>query len=191
MIDSFSAYLGKYGTLSESAKSRIDAISNSVQLPKNEIVLRQGERCRSIFLITSGSARMYYYHEGNEVTNQFFFDHEVIADMQSCYAKKRSFFNIQLLEASNLIEIKYSELEHLYGHYHEIEKIGRLIAIECFLEESDRNRSFQMYTARQRYEQLLKKYPDILNRVNLGHIASYIGVTQIQLSRIRSQQVSF
>ncbi len=191
MIDSFSAYFGKYGTLSESAKSSIDAISNSVQLPKNDMVLRLGERCRSIFLIVSGSARMYYYHEGNEVTSQFFFDQEVIADMQSCYAQKRSFFNIQLLEACNLIAIKYSELENLYTHHHEIEKIGRLIAIECFLEESDRNRSFQMYTAGQRYEQLLKKCPDILNRVSLGHIASYIGVTQIQLSRIRSQQVSF
>lgn len=187
----FSAFFEKYCALSEQAKEAIDDISLHYQLPKNTMVLNQGEVCRSVFLISKGLARMFYYHNGNEITNRFFFDNEVIADMQSIYSKKPSLFHIQLLEDCQLVEIKYSELEELYTRYHEIESIGRLLAIECFLEESEYSRLFQMFSSKQRYTQLLEKYPDIINRVSLGHIASYIGVTQVQLSRIRSQLVRF
>lgn len=191
MIQSFSAFFEKYCALSKQAKEAIDGISQKHNLPKNTMVLNQGEVCRSVFLISCGVARMFYYHNGNDITNRFFFDNEVIADMQSIYSKKPSLFQIQLLEDCQLIEIKYRELEKLYTRYHEIESIGRLLAIECFLEESEYSRLFQMFSSKHRYIQLLEKYPDIINRVSLGYIASYIGVTQVQLSRIRSQLVRF
>lgn len=190
-MNSFSIFFEKYNALSKQAKVSIDAISQNYQLPKNTTILTQGEVCRSVYLILGGLARMFYFHNGNDITNQFFFDNEVIADMQSLYSRKPSYFNIQLLEDSQLLEIKYSELEKLYTRYHEIETIGRLLAIECFLEESEYSRSFQMFDSKQRYIQLLQKHPNITNRVGLGHIASYLGITQVQLSRIRSQMVRF
>ncbi|HAS45153.1 MAG TPA: hypothetical protein DCS93_32015 [Microscillaceae bacterium] len=189
MTHTFADVFEKYCTLSPAVKSKINALATTLQGSKNDILLNQGQVCRHIFLITQGAARMFYYHDGKEVTNEFFFDQDVVADMQSLYAKKQSLFNIQLLEDCQLLSIKYSDLEQLYAEYHPIETAGRLIAIECFLEESERNRSFQMYTAKERYGQLIDRYPQILNRVSLGHIASYIGVSQIQLSRIRAQLV--
>lgn len=191
MKDSFVAYFERFSQLSTQVKSSIRGISTRIDLPKNEMLLKQGERCKSIYLVMNGLARVYYYLEGKEITNQFFFEQDVIADMESLYSKKRSLYNIQLLEECCLVEINYAELEHLYTQYHELESVGRLIAIECFLEENERNRFFQMYTAEDRYKMLLKKQPGILNRVNLGHISSYIGVTQVQLSRIRAKQASF
>ncbi|OJJ14297.1 hypothetical protein BKI52_43230 [marine bacterium AO1-C] len=189
MPQTFATFFEKYCVLSKEAQSSLNTIATPLQLPKNEIILRQGQICRHIYWVIQGAARMYYYHDGKEVTNEFFFDRDVIADMQSLYAKKQSYFNIQLLEDCQLLAIKYSDLEKLYTQYHTIESAGRFIAIECFLEESERNRSFQMYTAKERYMRLLTQYPNILNRVSLGHIASYIGVSQIQLSRIRAQLV--
>jgi len=189
MTQTFATFFGKYCVLSPTLKAEVNALATPLHLPKNEFILRQGQVCRQIFLIVQGAARMFYYHDGKEVTNEFFFDQDVVADMQSLYAKKQSHFNIQLLEDCHLLSIKYTDLEKLYAQYHTIETAGRLIAIECFLEESERNRSFQMYTAKERYTQLMTQYPQILNRVSLGHIASYIGVSQIQLSRIRAQLV--
>lgn len=191
MQDLFIAYFEKFSRLSEATRSALRDISQVTYFPKNEIILRQGDVCRHLYFIIKGLARIHYYHEGKEITNQFFFEGEIIADMESLYAKKRSVYQIQLLEDCCLIAMKYSALESLFAQYHDLESVGRLIAIECFLEENERNKSFQMYTAEDRYIRLLKKYPNILNRVGLGHIASYIGVSHVQLSRIRAKLASF
>ncbi len=191
MINSFSTYLDQYGSLSEEAELSVERISHPTHLPGNHEILKQGNTLKSIYLILSGSARMYYYHDGREITNQFFFEGEVIADMESIYSGKRSNYTIQLLEDCSLIEMRYSDLEKLFQQFHDQEAIGRKLAIACYLEENQRNRSYQKNTAKGRYFDLLKTYPDILNRVNLSHISSYIGVTQVQLSRIRSKIAAF
>ncbi len=134
---------------------------------------------------------MYYFDDGKEVTNLFFSEGEVIADMESIYSKKQSQYNIQLIENCTLIELKYSKLEKLYSLYHELESVARLLAIECYLEENVRNRSYQTKSAKERYSNLLKNNPDLINRVNLGHVASFIGISQVQLSRIRLELSSF
>ena len=191
MINAFSDFFEKYGALSGEAKIAVESISTHVSLTGNEIILTAGSTMRSIYLVLNGSARLYYYHEGKEITNQFFFEREVIADMESIYSKKRSNYYIQLLENCRLIEIKYQELEKLYRQHHDLEHVGRMIAIACYLEENERNRSYQMLTAKERYLKLLETHPGAVNRVNLGHISSYIGITQVQLSRIRSELASF
>lgn len=191
MINTFSDYFEKYGALSGETKIAVESISTRVSLPGNEKILTAGSTMRSIYLVLNGSARLYYYHEGKEITNEFFFEGEVIADMESIYSKKRSNYYIQLLENCQLIEIKYPELEKLYRQHHDLEHVGRMIAIACYLEENKRNRSYQMLTAKERYLKLLETHPDAVNRVNLGHISSYIGITQVQLSRIRSELASF
>lgn len=191
MNNSFSAYFSKYNPLSQATQAAIERISSQVSFSGNEVIHRSGSPLRNIYLVLQGAARLYYYHDGKEITNQFFFEDEVIADMESIYAKKQSRYNVQLLEDCQLIQIKYAALEKLYAHYHDLESVGRIIAIECYLEENERNRSYQMQTAQERYESLLKTYPNITNRVNLGHISSYLGITQVQLSRIRAKLASF
>ena len=106
--------------------------------------------------------------------------------MESLFSRKPSYYNIELLEDCQLIRVDYNKVEELYERYHDLESCGRIMAIECYLEENERNRSFQMLGAKERYLNLIRTQPQILQRVNLGHIASYIGVTQVQLSRIRS-----
>ncbi|TPN86766.1 Crp/Fnr family transcriptional regulator [Aquimarina algicola] len=191
MMNTFSDFFATYGFLSKEVISDIDNISVNISFPANELILTAGSTSKDIYLIVNGAARLYYYSEGKEITNQFFFEGEIIADMESMYSKKRSNYNIQLLEHCDLIKIRYSALEKLYQQYHDLESIGRKLAIECFLEENERNRSYQIQTAKERYQSLIKKHPNILNRINLGHIASYIGITQVQLSRIRSELFSF
>ncbi|MGD1840566.1 MAG: Crp/Fnr family transcriptional regulator [Thermonemataceae bacterium] len=183
---SISDYYSKYGLISAQSAAALDALAQAVTYPKGYLIHREGQVSRSVYLIVKGVARVFYYRDGQDVTNQFFTEGEAMAAMESLYTRKPSFYNIELLEDCDLVQVDYAAIEKLYEQYHDLESCGRLLAIECYLEENERNRFFQMLTAKDRYLNLLKTKPEILQRVKLGHIASYIGITQVQLSRIRA-----
>ena len=190
-MDSFVRYLNRFRPLSKAMAEAVEAISTPLVLKKHHLIHREGDICHSIYLVVRGLARVFYYQEGKDITNHFVLERDVIAAMDSLYSKRPSYYNIELLEDSEVVAIRYEELEKLYGDFHDLESVGRRMAIECYLEENERNRSFQMHTAKERYFQLLNKHPDLPQRVNLGHIASYVGVTQVQLSRIRAERLAF
>ena len=189
-MQAFSAYFQQHKPLSKASCEALDALAKPVSFPKGYLIHRQGQVCREIYLVMKGIARTFFYRDGNDVTNEFFSEGEVIAAMESLYSRKPSHYNIELLEDCELIKADYTKIEKLYEQFHDLDSCGRLMAIRCYLEENERNRSFQMFTAKDRYLDLLKTRPDILKRVNLGHIASYIGITQVQLSRIRAEMAA-
>ena len=188
-MQKISTYYAQYKPISKASGEALDALSKPVTYPKGYLIHRAGQVCREVFLIEKGMARTFYYREGNDVTNQFFCEGETVAAMESLYSKKPSYYSIELLEDCTLIKIDYHQIEKLYTRFPDLESCGRIMAIHCYLEENERSRSFQMLTAKDRYLNLLKNNPSIIQRVNLGHIASYIGVTQVQLSRIRAELV--
>ena len=190
-MNSFIEYLNSFQPISKVAAEAVRGIANPLSHKKHHLIHREGTVCRHVYFIISGLARVFYYQNGKDITNHFIFEQDAIAAMDSLYTKAPSYYSIELLEDCRLLSVSYQELEKLYRRFHDLESIGRLLAIECYLEENERNRAFQMYTAKERYFQLLKKHPDLLQRVNLGHIASYVGVSQVQLSRIRAEIVPF
>lgn len=181
-----SSYFQQVKPISGVSSEALDALAETVSFPKGYLIHQQGQICRELFIVVKGIARIFYHRDGHDITNQFIVENDVIAAMESLFSRKPSYYNIELLEDCQLIRVNYNKVEELYERYHDLESCGRIMAIECYLEENERNRSFQMLGAKERYLNLIRTQPQILQRVNLGHIASYIGVTQVQLSRIRS-----
>lgn len=188
-MQKISSYYQQIKPISEVSIKALDALAQTVWFPKGCLLHRQGQICRELFIVVKGIARIFYYRDGNDITNQFVAEGDVIAAMESLFSGKPSYYNIELLEDCELIKVDYNRIEELYGRYHDLESCGRIMAIECYLEENERNRSFQMLSAKDRYLHLVRTQPEILQRVNLGHVASYIGVTQVQLSRIRRSSI--
>lgn len=184
-------YLRSFQPLSDATAEAVLKISRPIKLEKHHLIHRAGDICQHIYLIVHGIARVFYYRDGKDITSHFILERDIIAAMDSLYSRQPSYYSIELLEDCELISVSYRKLEQLYTKFHDLESIGRRLAIECYLEENERNRSFQMYTAKERYLQLLEKHYDLPLRVKLGHIASYVGVTQVQLSRIRAEKVAF
>jgi CRP-like cAMP-binding protein len=98
-----------------------------------------------------------------------------------------NFENIEILEDSTLYAISYESLQYLYHHYPEFNLLGRRLVEKYYVELMERTLSFQFQSARERYLQLLTNRPQILQRASLGHIASYLGISQETLSRIRTK----
>lgn len=171
-----------------SAKSKLALKENitKVSFPKHLIIIRADKLEKNIYFIKKGIARTYSTIDDNEITFSFGKEGDTIASLKSYIANQKGYENIELLEDCELYELNTANLQNLFNENIEIANWGRKFAEQELLKAEERLISRQLGTATERYNELLKNYPDLIQRVQLGHIASYLGITQVSLSRIRT-----
>lgn len=179
-------YFKKYHRISAGAEEAISEISNIIVIQKNKDLQAIGHTCKTVYFIKKGIARIYYFKDGIDITESFAFENNIIARIESLFTGKPSLKAIQVLEDSELIAINATRLIKLYDVYPEIERLFRKIFEAAYVETVNRIESIQFHTAEERYKALLQQAPDLLKRVPLKYIASYLGITQQSLSRIRA-----
>ena len=131
--------------------------------------------------------RGFYNLDGKEITHWFAFEEDFVTSFHSFITQQPAVENIQLLEGSILWSISKDSLSQLLTEYHEIEKLVRIAYEKYYIRLEERFVNAHFKTATERYQQLLLHTPHILERVPLGQIASYLGISQETLSRIRSR----
>ena len=181
-------YFNRYNTLSSEAKLAISKISFLTGVKKNDDLQSIGHTCKTIYFINKGIARIYYYKDGIDITESFSFEGNIIARVESLFSGAPSLKGIQALEDSEFTAINSAKLFQLYDTFPEIERLFRKIFEAGYVDTVHRIEGIQFHTAEERYKDLLKQAPDILKRVPLKHIASYLGITQVSLSRIRARK---
>ncbi|WP_308760733.1 Crp/Fnr family transcriptional regulator [uncultured Bacteroides sp.] len=161
---------------------------DNLSIPPKTILLEEGKIADKLYLIRKGCLRLFFYNEGKDITFQFFFEGDFVASFDSLYKRKPSLFSLESIEPTEVSVIKRDVL------YNFIEQMPSLRQV---YEEKliDRFRVYQQLflsrikdTPQQRYEELLKKYPNIIQRVPQHYIASYLGITPVSLSRIRNRR---
>lgn len=159
-----------------------------MEYPKNYYLLKQGRPCKYLWVLVKGAARYIFFDETGKESNVWFsFDNDIVTDAPSFVSQKPSTESIQLLEDSELYAIENVHLHRLLQQHHSF-SLWYIKLIEKYYvsQIEDRVTDLQFLSAKQRYEKLLVQFPNISNRINLGHIASYLNITQETLSRIRS-----
>ncbi|MES2431171.1 MAG: Crp/Fnr family transcriptional regulator [Bacteroidota bacterium] len=156
-------------------------------IPKNEFLLTQGQICRHLYFLEKGALRGFYNLDGKEITHWFGFENDFVTSFHSFITQEPAIENIQLLEGAVLWSISKEELTTLFNHHHEIERLVRIAYEKYYIRIEERFVNAQFKTATELYENLLQQTPHILERVPLGHIASYLGISQETLSRIRNK----
>lgn len=184
-MNPFIQQLKRYGHLDEEAERNIEKKISYFSKRKGEHFLKEGQHVSSYFVLSKGLIRAYFYKNGRELNSWFGEEHQIFGSILPVYSDKPSFENIQFLEDSEVYAISVDDLNELYRTYPELNLIGRKIAEEVCMIMEERIISLHTESALERYHSLIKLQPNLLNRVNLGHIASYLGITQETLSRIR------
>ena len=172
--------------ISDSSKDILKECVWEVTLPKGCLLLNADKIESNIYFIKKGMARAYSNNEANEVTFWFGKEGDTIVSMKSYVSNCKGYENIELLEDCELYELKTKELQNLFDSHIDITNWGRRFAEQELLKTEERLISRQFKTATQRYTELLNNNSDLVKRVQLGHIASYLGITQVSLSRIRA-----
>ena len=156
-----------------------------VQLKKNDIFITEGEIADRIAFTNKGYLKVYYYHEGEEITRDITPLHSFATALPSFVSQTPSFEIISAITDCELITISKSDLEYLYSNFPKWERLGRKITEKMFVESQRRIYSFITETAETRYKKLLKQYPDMIHDVPLKYIADFLGIKLQSLSRLR------
>lgn len=156
---------------------------------KGDLLIKVGEVHQSVYFVKSGALRSYYINkDGKEVTYWFGFEGDVVASLGNFVNSTPSRENIEFLEDSTVLKISRPKLLELFDTHLELANFGRKIAEKALLEMEEQILLTQFTDAKNRYLKLIEKFPHILQRVKLGHISSYLGITQVTLSRIRAER---
>lgn len=167
----------------------LDAFVHSVdevEYPKKFLLFRQGRKEKKAYFIKQGFARAYTEKDGKEVTFWFGAEGDALLSFPTFFNKPEH-ANIELLENSVLYEIESARLQELYATDIHLSTWGRRYAEYACIHSEKLFIARQFKTSLERYEELMAECPDITQRVPLGIIASYLGISQVNLSRIRAK----
>ena len=159
-----------------------------VNLKKGELLLEKGTVCKQMSFVNQGSLRTFYVNnKAEEITHCFRTEGTFVSAYRSFILQEPSVLSIIALEEVELIGIDYNQLQKLYLTCMAWQKIGRLLAERAYIEMEDYASVLNNESAKEKYLRLLKEQPEILQKSNLEHIATYLGVTRRTLSRIRQE----
>ncbi|WP_237274933.1 Crp/Fnr family transcriptional regulator [Tenacibaculum ovolyticum] len=176
-----------YAPISNESWLLIKSIISFKQLEKDEILLRNGQVAKNVYFICKGAMRAYVTdYEGNIYNKNIFLENDFAGSTVSYLLNTPSNFTLEALEKTILINLDYKkyrqfielniDLKNFYIAYLENNWI---------IEKEQREVSLVMENATERYLKLLQKHPNIDQRIQKLHIASHLGITPTQLSRIR------
>lgn len=175
------------GKLPEQSKNALKEIISETTYAKGHILFKAGKVETKVYFIRKGIARAYTELDGNEITFWLGCEGDTVVSMKSYVVSQKGYENIELLEECELYEVKKQTLHELFKQDIHIANWGRKFAEQELLKTEERFIGRQFKTSLERYRDLINNTPDLLQRVQLGYIASYLGITQVSLSRIRAQ----
>lgn len=170
-------------------KESISSVQNIFKLKlikKDMFFLQEGEESNEIGIIVKGIFRSYYIDKiGNDITKYFYNEGGVLFSYAAYLCKKESMYYIQALEDSEILVAKISDFEKMVeGNYKLLLFYKKMIDSFLIMKE-DHAKSFKLLDSMGRYKQFLVTYPGLEKRLKQCHIASYLGITPVSLSRIR------
>ncbi|WP_294207018.1 Crp/Fnr family transcriptional regulator [uncultured Chryseobacterium sp.] len=162
----------------------------SREFRKNDFLLEQGAICRSLFYVVKGYCKAYYEIEGEVKNTGFFFENEIVTNINSFGSGEQSEFNIMACEPLTAVVFDREKLFEISKHSTEIETLGRSCIRRYAVRQEELLTVFQLYSAEERLGYLEKNRPELVQRVPLSQLASFLGVRRETLSRIRRRRVS-
>ena len=147
-----------------------------------------GDALPEAFFVVEGLLRLYYTdREGREWNKTFATEGSFTGSIASGLLGVPAPFSIQALEDAAVLAVRWDALEALYDRHPALERLGRRIAERIAVKKEMKERAFLERTPTERYQAFARNEPDLLARLPLYHVASYIGVTEVSLSRIRGR----
>ncbi|PLX24258.1 MAG: Crp/Fnr family transcriptional regulator [Salinivirgaceae bacterium] len=160
-----------------------------LSLKANDYFLKEGEVCKYIGIVTNGLLRSFFYDDnGSEITSGFFPEESLIISFESFNNQIPAKENIKAIEDTELMVVPYKKQKELYDKIPAWNLICRDMADYYSREMISRTNQFQTLSATERYRKFCTENPQILQRATLGHIASYLGIDNATLSRIRKKK---
>ncbi|MEN2488922.1 Crp/Fnr family transcriptional regulator [Flavobacterium sp. B11] len=166
---------------------------NRIEVPAKTTLLEEGEVSKKLYIIEKGCIRVWFNNNGKDLTTQFFFENESVASIESFMKKLPSPTNIETIEPSVLWWIHKNDLDKILEEIKEIPVMRDSLINKLFERTFDYMKYFVSFikdSPAERYVNLIQQRPQIILRVPQHYIASYLGITTVHLSRLKSKLVN-
>ena len=187
MLDAYFRALEEFSPLDATAKKQLEEFIVVTKVVKSDFILEQGVVCNYIYFLDQGFARQFYYKNGKEITEWFAAEKEFCFSIESYFHHTPSKLTIQALEDSVVIGLHRDALMELSKKHSQISQLALNMLSTSLVYSQQRMETILFESAKDRYKHLLETKPKIIQKVPLAHIASFLGITQETLSRIRAK----
>ena len=186
-MENFFRMVSQFAILSSDSEQALSSCLKELEFTKGHIIVKQNTICNYLYFVERGLTRTYYLKDGKDVTDWISDENSFACSIISFISRKPDRRAIELLEPSVFYALHYDDMEKLSSKYHDIETLFRKLVSFGLVQLQQKFDDVHFSTALQRYQNLMQNHPTFIQRVPLGMIASYLGITQETLSRIRSQ----
>lgn len=188
-MDSFVKALNSYAPLSAGCIAEVVKIVRSKSIPKHGFLLREGSVPKTVAFVKKGLFSYYYTtEEGNIVIKKFFAEHSFVASTSAMLQKKPSLFNICALEDAEVLEYDFSSFQLLVAKFPDLAMFYiKYMEKHWVVAKEVLEITAKYQNAKERYLTFQAMYPGLNERLKQHHVASYLGITPTQLSRIRKE----
>ena len=186
-MDTFINYCNKISPLTTEAIEDLSARLRSKTFRKGQIINKEGTVCRNLFFITQGLVKHYYIHNDRKFILRFFSENNVFTVLDSFIQQTPAVFTTVALEATDTILLSYNDIQELCKKHHCFETFIRKSFGMAATVNLKRIKEMFDSDAMELYKEFVKENPHLLQRISLGDIASYLGISQVTLSRIRAK----
>lgn len=175
-------------SLSEGAQLAFFNLLQRNEYPKGAILNTPGKAAEEVYIIEQGLICNYMLVDGKEIGAGFYAEGGIGGDIISFLTRNPSKRTVKVMEPAVVWTINHAELENFYRNFAEAERIGRLLYNYVILVQQNRIEDLVSDSAQIRYRKLQERFPRIIHRLPLQFVATFLGITQETLSRIRAQK---
>ncbi|PAM96465.1 cyclic nucleotide-binding protein [Flavobacterium sp. IR1] len=182
----------KKNPLSDEKWNHYTGYFERIEIPAKTVLLEEGEVAKKLFIIEKGCVRVWFNNNGKDLTTQFFFENQSVASIESFMKKFPSSVVIETIEPAVLWWISKNNLDIILKEIKEIPDLRDRLFDMLFERTFDYMKHFVSFikdSPTQRYLALIKERPQVVVRVPQHYIASYLGISTVHLSRIKSKFV--
>ncbi len=183
---SFLDFATSLSELESGVKSDLLSRLYTKEYDKGELILEAGNTCNRIYFVEIGLVKTFFYNGNREFIMRFFSEGNMFTVLDSFLTRKPSSYEIIALEPTTITYLNHSDLEELCIRYHSMETFYRKLLSIAALNMMERVSSKLEEKAHVSYNKFVKEHGKLLQRISLADLASYLGITQVSLSRIRS-----
>jgi CRP/FNR family transcriptional regulator, anaerobic regulatory protein len=187
-LDEVIEFLNHIYELTPECRVYLEKVVKSEKIPKGEVLLKMGEVNRKLYFIKSGALHCYYYVKDRTVSDWFFLENETVVSIGSFYDQVPSEDFIVALEDCILLYITKEDYDHLNSTYLEFNFIARVL-LEKYLKIFHAHaRMIRKTAAVDRYHEVLEKMPQLIQRIQVGDLATWLNMDPSTLSRMRNRR---
>ena len=187
MLDKLKIYCNTFVPLTDEELSLIDKYFEHIKIKKKDLLLQDGKVCNFIGFIAKGTIRHFHIKEGTEKTCDISFENSWVTDFQSFTHNTSCIMNLQAMDDTTVFIIRKENLYKLYSECSKYETFGRLMAEQVAQRATEIAMSLSSDKPEERFQNLLRKQPDIFQKIPQKYIANFLGVSPESLSRIQKR----